>query len=91
MEFKSTITAVFLLFLLLATPHVSRGGSGVADSEEVYEIDYRGPETHSSVKPPPGHFHGRPWIHQDAAKTSHKPQGFRGGDHNGEQAKKIHG
>ena len=58
----------------------------MADSEEVYEIDYRGPETHSSVKPPPGHFHGRPWIHQDAAKTSHKPQGFRGGN-NGEQVR----
>lgn len=35
-------------------------------------------------------FHGRPWIHQDTVKTSHKPRGFRGGN-NGEQAKKIHG
>jgi len=63
----------------------SVGGSEVADSE-VYEIDYRGPETHSSVMPPPGHFHGRPWIHQDTVKTSHKPQGFRGGN-NGEQVR----
>ncbi|KAJ6864904.1 hypothetical protein NC651_035463 [Populus alba x Populus x berolinensis] len=89
MELKSSITTVFLLFLLLVTPHISRGGSEVADSE-VYDIDYRGPETHSSVMPPPGHFHGRPWIHQDTVKTSHKPRGFRGGN-NGEQAKNIHG
>ncbi|KAF9680298.1 hypothetical protein SADUNF_Sadunf06G0106700 [Salix dunnii] len=56
------------------------GGSDAEDSE-VYGIDYRGPETHSSVMPPPaGHSHDRPWIHQDTVKTSHKPQGFRGDD-----------
>jgi len=28
---------------------------------EIYEIDYRGPETHSSTVPPPHHFHiGKP-------------------------------
>ncbi|CAK7342980.1 unnamed protein product [Dovyalis caffra] len=85
MELKSSITTAFLLFLLLVTPYISRGGSDVADSE-VYEIDYRGPETHSSVTPPPGHSHGRPWIHQDTVKTSHTPQGFRGGN-NGEQVR----
>lgn len=30
----------------------------VDSTTEVYEIDYRGPETHSSI-PPPGHFHGK--------------------------------
>lgn len=33
------------------------GGLPELDSE-VYEIDYRGPETHSSI-PPPDHSHGR--------------------------------
>jgi hypothetical protein len=36
--------------------------------------------------PPPGHSHGRSWIHQDTVMKSHKPQGFRGGN-NGEQVR----
>ncbi|XP_029128576.1 uncharacterized protein LOC109805260 [Cajanus cajan] len=48
-------TCFFLLILILALPRSLRGES------EIYEIDYRGPETHSSVVPPPHHFHiGKP-------------------------------
>lgn len=33
--------------------------------EELYEIDYRGPETHSSSFPPPSHsHHGSHWTHR---------------------------
>ncbi|KAL9399146.1 hypothetical protein Peur_008107 [Populus x canadensis] len=87
MELKYSTATTILLCLLLVTPYISRGGSDAAESE-VYEIDYRGPETHSSVMPLPSHSHGRPWIHQDTVKKSHKPQGFRGGN-NGEQADKF--
>ncbi|PNX84500.1 hypothetical protein L195_g040561 [Trifolium pratense] len=45
----------FLLFLIVT---FSRGGSETLDSE-IYEIDYKGPETHSFV-PPPDHSHGNP-------------------------------
>ncbi|KAK7245155.1 hypothetical protein RIF29_39990 [Crotalaria pallida] len=59
MEQRSTFTTYFFLFLILTLPYFSRGGSRseVLDSE-MYEIDYRGPETHSSV-PPPDHSHGK--------------------------------
>ncbi|KAF5750378.1 hypothetical protein HS088_TW03G00714 [Tripterygium wilfordii] len=57
---------IFVLFLLLILPaYIARGGSDVADSEEIEEIDYRGPETHSSTPPPIHHSHGnnQPLIH----------------------------
>ncbi|KAG6604438.1 hypothetical protein SDJN03_05047, partial [Cucurbita argyrosperma subsp. sororia] len=68
MEMRFT-TTVFFIFLLL-TPSFCccssyEGGSengGMGSSSEVYEIDYRGPETHSSHISPPHHSHGRPWI-----------------------------
>ncbi|XP_022979166.1 uncharacterized protein LOC111478885 [Cucurbita maxima] len=67
MEMSFT-TTVFFLFLLL-TPSFcccssSEGGSenGGLGSSQVYEIDYRGPETHSSHISPPHPSHGRPWI-----------------------------
>ncbi|KDP29092.1 hypothetical protein JCGZ_16481 [Jatropha curcas] len=58
----------------------------LADSE-IYEIDYRGPETHSSVMPPPGRSHGWPFI--NGAKSSSSSS--RGGEGNGDNDKKIHG
>ncbi|KAJ9181608.1 hypothetical protein P3X46_009723 [Hevea brasiliensis] len=85
MELKCSIAPIFLLFLLLVLPYISRGGSEVEESE-IYDIDYRGPETHSSAMPPPGSSHGRPFIHGDqAAMAARKSKG------NGENAKKIHG
>ncbi|GKV05668.1 hypothetical protein SLEP1_g17655 [Rubroshorea leprosula] len=45
MELKSTVSAVFLLLLLLATPRISRGSSATPATEvhpidtEVYPID----------------------------------------------------
>ncbi|XP_028775196.1 uncharacterized protein LOC114732069 [Neltuma alba] len=55
MEFKSTLTSCFVLFLVLSHPYFSTGASQALESE-IYEIDYRGPETHSS-SPPPDHHH----------------------------------
>ncbi|CAK9320048.1 unnamed protein product [Citrullus colocynthis] len=66
------IIIIFFLFLL-ATPSFSysKGGSenggmesasSSSSSSEVYEIDYRGPETHPSHISPPDHSHGSPWI-----------------------------
>ncbi|XP_059428748.1 uncharacterized protein LOC132162531 [Corylus avellana] len=84
MEIKSSITTIFLLFLILLTvPSFSRGGSEM--EVEVYQIDYRGPETHSST-PPPGHSRGKPMLHR-----KNKFKGSRGTGNMGEKAKKIHG
>ncbi|KAI5425950.1 hypothetical protein KIW84_031683, partial [Lathyrus oleraceus] len=59
-------TNCFFLFLILMTlPYFSKGGSEALNSE-IYEIDYRGPETHSFV-PPPNHSHGK--IHSPHHKS----------------------
>ncbi|CAA7034066.1 unnamed protein product [Microthlaspi erraticum] len=61
---KSTVV-ILLMYLLLAVSCFALG-SEKTDSE-VYEIDYRGPETHNS-RPPPETLHGKtPYIHH---KTS---------------------
>lgn len=59
-----------------------KGSLDVSD-KEVYEIDYRGPETHSSI-PPPDHSHGhRHWVHRETDILSHhkSSKGLRGGGH----------
>ncbi|XP_061350558.1 uncharacterized protein LOC133295718 [Gastrolobium bilobum] len=66
MELRSTFTASFFLFLILAFPFYSRGESEALHSE-IYEIDYRGPETHSAV-PPPHHSRGK--LHSTPQKSS---------------------
>ncbi|CAN0926840.1 hypothetical protein LINGRAHAP2_LOCUS35553 [Linum grandiflorum] len=39
--------------------------AAVAEAEAEYDVDYRGPETHPAVFPPPGHFRGRtPFRHR---------------------------
>ncbi|KAK2418101.1 hypothetical protein QL285_040330 [Trifolium repens] len=55
---SSFIINCFLLFLIVTLPYFSRGGSETLDSE-IYEIDYKGPETHSFV-PPHDHSSGKP-------------------------------
>ncbi|XP_050893256.1 uncharacterized protein LOC127098650 isoform X2 [Lathyrus oleraceus] len=59
MEHRSTFTTCYFLFLFLflVLPHCSKGESeGILSSDsDIYEIDYKGPETHSSV-PPPHHY-----------------------------------
>ncbi|GLT55786.1 hypothetical protein SLA2020_288780 [Shorea laevis] len=88
MELKSSITTIFFLFLLLtAVPYFSRGGSSL--DLEVYQIDYRGPETHSAT-PPPNHSLGKPLIHRKSSLAPRKSKGSRSGNI-GEKAKKIHG
>ncbi|XP_038881428.1 uncharacterized protein LOC120072958 [Benincasa hispida] len=86
MEMISFMTMFFLF--LLATPSLSspKGGSengemdfsSSSSSSEVYEIDYRGPETHSSHISPPDHSHGRPWInHHDQHQLQPKQPPFK--------------
>ncbi|KAL9258906.1 hypothetical protein AKJ16_DCAP00690 [Drosera capensis] len=61
MELKRSITTTFLLIILLATSSFSRE-LYVTKSSEVYDIDYRGPETHTYL--PPERF-GR-WPHKES-------------------------
>ncbi|OMO73516.1 hypothetical protein COLO4_27060 [Corchorus olitorius] len=85
---------LLLLILLLSIPYFSTGGSLEVSEKEVYEIDYRGPETHSSI-PPPDHSHGhKHWVHKETDFLHHKSssKGLRGGIHKGRNAnKKVHG
>ncbi|WCJ34560.1 hypothetical protein M5689_015863 [Euphorbia peplus] len=87
MEFKSTIISSFLLFLLVL-PHTSRGRYESERDSEIYEIDYRGPETHSSALPPPGRgrSHGRPSINTLNVMSSSPKSKL-----DQQNAKKIHG
>ncbi|GMI80988.1 hypothetical protein HRI_001768100 [Hibiscus trionum] len=90
---KSTSISILLLLLLsLFIPSFSTGRFVVSE-KEVYEIDYRGPETHSSI-PPPDHSHSHHhWIHRETDLPSHKSfKNLRVGDNNkGRNDKKIHG
>ncbi|XVF76484.1 hypothetical protein PTKIN_Ptkin13bG0270100 [Pterospermum kingtungense] len=95
--FKSRpISIVLLLLLLLSIPYFSTGSLNVSD-KDVYEIDYRGPETHSSI-PPPDHSHGhRHWVHRETdilPPHKYSSKGLRGGGGHGikgRNAKKIRG
>ncbi|KAI3523000.1 hypothetical protein L2E82_05599 [Cichorium intybus] len=60
MDLNNRFTTAFLLFLLFAMPAFSRGRLKLPTAKlnsEIYEIDYRGPETHS-YKPPPNRSGG---------------------------------
>ncbi|RID72900.1 hypothetical protein BRARA_B00079 [Brassica rapa] len=60
-----SIVVILLTYLLLVAPCFAIGSEHT--NSDVYEIDYRGPETHNS-RPPPETLHGkRPFIHH---KTS---------------------
>ncbi|KAF6134683.1 hypothetical protein GIB67_002084 [Kingdonia uniflora] len=64
-----------IIFLLLVP---SQGGSDtvLGSNNEVYEIDYRGPETHTFI-PPPHRSGDSPWDHHDNVLARHKVQGPR--------------
>ncbi|CAA2972367.1 Hypothetical predicted protein [Olea europaea subsp. europaea] len=71
MESKASIIGMILLVLLLITPcsSTSRGGLKVEKvlDPQIYDIDYRGPETHR-YRPPPNRARG----HHTAARRSGK-------------------
>ncbi|XP_031380896.1 uncharacterized protein LOC116195721 [Punica granatum] len=77
MELKYTIATIFLLFLLLDLPRFSscddheRLKGEDSSTEEVYEIDYRGPETHPILPFPP---RGRPRLRRQHPYFKPPPQ-----------------
>ncbi|KAF8403049.1 hypothetical protein HHK36_011143 [Tetracentron sinense] len=71
MELKFSVAAVFLLFLVLARPDFSQGRAMVDLDSEIYEIDYRGPETHS-YNPPPNRSRGKASIHAESVTPQPK-------------------
>ncbi|MGV7468016.1 hypothetical protein PJI21_28965, partial [Mycobacterium kansasii] len=77
-EFKHGVFAILIVFLLFA-PYTFSGArdlGGVVRDEEVYQIDYKGPETHSHL-PPPKLGKG-PYIHDQIGEmraTTHKVGG----------------
>ncbi|KAG9155455.1 hypothetical protein Leryth_009893 [Lithospermum erythrorhizon] len=89
MDLRETIVAIFFFLLLATPPSLSRGmkASDMADSA-IYEIDYRGPETHAYV-PPPIRSGGKHNIHQEM-KVHHKSKGVGATSKSG-HGKKSHG
>ncbi|KAJ7976990.1 putative Transmembrane protein [Quillaja saponaria] len=58
MELKySSITTFFFTFLIIFS--ILYFSTGRSLDSEIYEIDYRGPETHSAIIPPPDHSHAK--------------------------------
>ncbi|XP_015086661.1 uncharacterized protein LOC107029730 [Solanum pennellii] len=83
MKLKCSFIVIFFL-LLLASPSLS-SSSGKMDlskvnASEIYEIDYRGPETHTKIPPPRGGRHNS--HHQLFHHNATKP---------GKNGKKNHG
>ncbi|XP_054804076.1 uncharacterized protein LOC129307212 [Prosopis cineraria] len=94
MEIRSTFTTCFFLFLLLSVPYFSTGASQALESE-IYEIDYRGPETHSSSPPPDHHrSHASPLsTHRKGLGSATVNKGLMSSDTHTKQekVKRIHG
>ncbi|PON69250.1 hypothetical protein PanWU01x14_089730 [Parasponia andersonii] len=88
MEFKSSFKIIICLFLF-AAPYFTRGESDLVVDTEIYEIDYRGPETHSSI-PPPDHSHRKPQTHRESS-WGHPNYPKSKGSNLGRKANKIHG
>ncbi|KAG8473731.1 hypothetical protein CXB51_035940 [Gossypium anomalum] len=65
----TSIVLLLLLLLMLSMPYIFAGSFDVAD-REVYEIDYRGPETHSSIPPPDSSHRRRHSIHRETNTLS---------------------
>ncbi|RHN79823.1 hypothetical protein MtrunA17_Chr1g0181521 [Medicago truncatula] len=91
MEHMSTFTTCFFLFLFLVLPHFSRGESEAILPSEVYEIDYKGPETHSSVPPPHHKFHSIPRKNLVRTEKALGNMGVSGATLATNKVKKVHG
>ncbi|KAL2514390.1 uncharacterized protein Fot_28361 [Forsythia ovata] len=92
MELKARFIVTLLIFLLLlnVSPCFSRGKLNLkALDSEIYEIDYRGPETHTYI-PPPNRSGDRPKIHHQTSMIRHKSNGSRV-HRTKRNEKKIHG
>ncbi|XP_015055131.1 uncharacterized protein LOC107001687 [Solanum pennellii] len=87
---KASFICIFLIFLLI-DPCSSSGKMDLFKMDsEIYEIDYRGPETHTYIPPPKGSKGKHNFHHQNMMLKHHRkfkglkvPEKFSG--------KKIHG
>ncbi|KAF5182572.1 hypothetical protein FRX31_027847 [Thalictrum thalictroides] len=78
---KSNILIIVVFLVLTVTrptfSRVSPGAHAEDPANEVYEIDYRGPETHSFI-PPPDRSTGSPFVHHESVMAHHKLKDPRG-------------
>ncbi|ESW15849.1 hypothetical protein PHAVU_007G107600 [Phaseolus vulgaris] len=91
MEIKFTLTTYFLLFILILplSPFSRVKSEGL---HEIYEIDYRGPETHSSIVPPPHHFHiGKPHSTTSQKGSLRGTKALKDYSYTENKVKKVHG
>ncbi|XP_031091472.1 uncharacterized protein LOC115996407 [Ipomoea triloba] len=73
----NSAAAILLLLLLVAAAPWPRATAAGVDSL-VYDIDYRGPETHSNNIPPPNRGGGRHnFRRRPIAAARHKSKGVR--------------
>ncbi|WJX11753.1 hypothetical protein P8452_02327 [Trifolium repens] len=92
MEHRCFTTSFFLfLILLFLLPYFSRGESEEILHSEVYEIDYKGPETHSSVPPP--HHNPRSIPRKNLVRSGKASVSLMGGSATRatNKVKKVHG
>lgn len=54
--------------------NILAGEENLYQNSEIYEIDYKGPETHSYI-PPPEKSGGRPFVHRQGANARARSRG----------------
>uniref|UniRef100_A0A2P2J9T4 Transmembrane protein n=1 Tax=Rhizophora mucronata TaxID=61149 RepID=A0A2P2J9T4_RHIMU len=85
-----TLISIAILFSFFFFGFFIGRSSDVADPE-IYEIDYRGPQTHSKL-PPPAHSRGWPRIHRGSNVASTEIKDLGGGNTREISANKnVHG
>ncbi|XP_059298219.1 uncharacterized protein LOC132050896 [Lycium ferocissimum] len=89
MEMKASFICIFLFFLLIA-PCSSSGKMDLLNMDSgIYEIDYRGPETHTYIPPPKG-SRGKHRFHHQSMLKHRKFKGLKASKP-GESGNKIRG
>ncbi|XP_055808308.1 uncharacterized protein LOC129876852 [Solanum dulcamara] len=90
---KASFICIFLIFLLIAPCSSSSGKMDLLKMDsQIYEIDYRGPETHTYIPPPKGSRGKHNFHHQSMLKHHRKFKGLVKASKPGEiSGKKIHG
>ncbi|KAM3205306.1 hypothetical protein P3L10_028716 [Capsicum annuum] len=91
MEMKTSFICIFLIVLLIA-PFSSSGKMDLSKMDsEIYEIDYRGPETHTYIPPPKGSRGRHNFHHQSMLKHHRKFKGLKASKLGEISGEKIHG
>ncbi|KAJ8570687.1 hypothetical protein K7X08_037659 [Anisodus acutangulus] len=91
MEMKASFICIFLIFLLISLCSSSARKMDLLNMDSgIYEIDYRGPETHTYIPPPKG-SRGKHNFHHQSMLKHRKFKGLKASKPGEISGKKIHG